>query len=67
MVMTMTMKVGQGLAVPVMALPGVVHTPAPGQDKKCAACVLLVVATRAAKRLVIGLGFCSRSTVSLTP
>ena len=50
------MKVSKGLEFPVVALPGVGHMPAPGEDEKEAARVLNVAATRATQRLVIGVG-----------
>lgn len=60
----MTMKVSKGLEFPVVALPGVGHMPAPGEDEKDAARVFYVAATRATQRLVIGTSgtsnFCSR-------
>jgi hypothetical protein len=49
----MTMKVSKGLEFPVVALPGVGHMPAPGEDEKEAARVFYVAATRATQRLVI--------------
>jgi hypothetical protein len=52
----MTMKVSKGLEFPVVALPGVGHMPAAGQDEKEAARVFYVAATRATQRLVMGLG-----------
>jgi hypothetical protein len=45
---------GEGLWVPVVALPGVVHTPAKGEDEQEAARVFFVALTRATQRLVIG-------------
>ena len=50
------MKVSKGLAFPVVALPGVGHTPAKGEDEQEAARVFYVAATRATQRLVIGAG-----------
>ena len=47
------MKVSKGLEFPVVALPGVGHMPAPGEDEKEAARVFYVAATRATQRLVI--------------
>ena len=44
------------LEFPVVALPGVGHMPAPGEDEKDAARVFYVAATRAAQRLMIGVG-----------
>jgi hypothetical protein len=52
-IQVMTMKVSKGLEFPVVALPGVGHMPAPGEDKKEAARVFYVAATRATQRLVI--------------
>ncbi len=52
----MTMKVGKGLEFPVVALPGVGHMPAAGEDEQEAARVFYVAATRATQRLVIGAG-----------
>ena len=52
----MTMKVSKGLEFPVVALPGVGHMPAPGEDEKQAARVFYVAATRATHRLVMGVG-----------
>jgi superfamily I DNA/RNA helicase len=49
----MTMKVSKGLEFPVVALPGVGHMPADGEDEKAAARVFYVAATRATHRLVI--------------
>jgi hypothetical protein len=43
----MTMKVSKGLDFPVVALPGVGHMPAAGEDEKEAARVFYVAATRA--------------------
>ncbi|MGB4115635.1 MAG: 3'-5' exonuclease [Polaromonas sp.] len=50
----MTMKVSKGLEFPVVALPGVGHMPAKGEDEAEAARVFYVAATRATQRLVIG-------------
>ncbi len=47
-IQVMTMKVSKGLEFPVVALPGVGHMPAPGEDEKEAA--------RATQRLVMGVG-----------
>jgi hypothetical protein len=52
----MTMKVSKGLEFPVVALPGVGHMPAPGEDEKEAARVFYVAATRATQKLVLGIG-----------
>jgi hypothetical protein len=49
-----TMNVDKGLVFPVVALPGVGHMPAAGEDEKEAARVFYVAATRATQRLVIG-------------
>jgi hypothetical protein len=51
----MTMKVSKGLEFPVVALPGVGHMPAAGEDEKEAARVLYVAATRATQRVLLGL------------
>ena len=65
----MTMKVSKGLEFPVVALPGVGHMPASGEDEADAARVFYVAATRATQKLVIGVGgdsvFASRITGSL--
>ncbi len=47
----MTMKVSKGLEFPVVALPGVGHMPAKGEDEQEAARVFYVAATRATQRL----------------
>lgn len=52
----MTMKVSKGLEFPVVALPGVGHMPAAGEDEKEAARVFYVAATGATQRLVMGGG-----------
>lgn len=52
----MTMKVSKGLEFPVVALAGVGHMPASGEDEHEAARVFYVAATRATQRLVIGAG-----------
>ena len=52
----MTMHASKGLEFPVVALPGVGHMPAQGEDEKEAARVFYVAATRASQRLVIGVG-----------
>ena len=52
----MTMKVSKGLGFPVVALPGVGHMPAVGEDEQEAARVFYVAATRATQLLVIGAG-----------
>lgn len=55
-IQVMTMKVSKGLEFPVVALPGVGHMPAQGEDEQEAARVFYVAATRATQRLVIGVG-----------
>ena len=50
----MTMKVSKGLEFPVVALPGVGHMPAAGEDETEAARVFYVAATRATQRLFLG-------------
>ena len=50
----MIMKVSKGLEFPVVALPGVGHMPAKGEDEQEAARVFYVAATRATQRLMIG-------------
>ena len=52
----MTMKVSKGLEFPVVALPGVGHMPASGEDEADAARVFYVAATRATQKLVSGVG-----------
>ena len=52
----MTMHASKGLEFPVVALPGVGHMPAKGEDEQEAARVFYVAATRATQRLVIGVG-----------
>jgi superfamily I DNA/RNA helicase len=52
----MTMKVSKGLEFPAVALPGVGHMPAPGEDEREAARVFYVAAPRATQRLVLGMG-----------
>lgn len=59
----MTMKVSKGLEFPVVALPGVGHMPAAGEDEQEAARVFYVAATRATQRLLVtisGSGLFSR-------
>ena len=51
----MTMKVSKGLGFPVVALPGVAHMPAEGEDEQEAARVFYVAAPRAMQRLM-GMG-----------
>ncbi len=55
-IQVMTMKVSKGLEFPVVALPGVGHMPAQGEDEKDAARVFYVAATRATQRLIMGVG-----------
>jgi superfamily I DNA/RNA helicase len=55
-IQVMTMKVSKGLEFPVVALPGVGHMPAAGEDEVEAARVFYVAATRATQRLVLGVG-----------
>ena len=43
----------KGLRLPVVALPGVGHMPAAGEDEKEAARVFYVAATRATQRLML--------------
>lgn len=50
----MTMKVSKNLEFPVVALPGVGHMPAAGEDEKEATRVFYVAATRATQRLLLG-------------
>ena len=52
----MTMKVSKGVEFPVVALPGVGHMPASGEDEQVAARVFYVAAKRATQRVVIGVG-----------
>ncbi|WP_296916919.1 3'-5' exonuclease [Polaromonas sp.] len=63
----MTMKVSKGLEFPVVALPGVGHMPAEGEDEQEAARVFYVAATRATQRLVITLCGNSRFARLLSP
>ena len=49
----MTMKISKGLEFPVVALPGVGHMPAAGEDEKEAARVFYVAATRATQKLLV--------------
>jgi|GEM_PF-4149302 len=58
-IQVMTAKVRsviKGLEFPALALPGVGHMPAPGEDEKETARVFDVAAARAAQRLLIGVG-----------
>ena len=48
------MKVSKGLGFPVVALPGVGHMPAKGEDEQEVARVCYVGPTRASQRQVIG-------------
>ena len=59
-IQVMTMKVSKGLEFPVVALPGVGHMPAPGEDEKEAARVFYVAATRATQKSVMGSGMSLR-------
>ena len=52
----MIMKVSKGMEFPVVALLGVGHMPAKGEDEQEAARVFYVAATRAVQKLVIGVG-----------
>ncbi len=52
----MTMKVSKGLGFPLVALPGVGHMPAKGEDEQEVARVFYVAATRATHRLALGIG-----------
>ena len=54
--MSNDMWVSKGLEFSVVALPGVGHMPAAGEDEQEAARVFYVAATRATQRLVIGVG-----------
>ncbi|MDO9144242.1 3'-5' exonuclease [Rhodoferax sp.] len=56
LIRVIAMKVSNGLELPVVALPGVGHMPAKGEDELDAARVFYVAATRATHRLVIGMG-----------
>ena len=53
-IQVMTMKVSKGLEFPVVALTGVGHMPAVGEDEKEAARVFHVAATRATQRFLMG-------------
>ena len=53
-IQVMTMKVSKGLEFPLVALPGVGHMPAAGEDETEAARVFYVAATRATQRLEMG-------------
>ena len=56
MMRAIAMKACKGREFPVVALPGVGHMPAKGEDEQEAARVFYVAATRATQRLVIGVG-----------
>jgi len=56
----MTMKVSKGLEFPVVALPGVGHMPAAGEDEQEAARVFYVAATRATQKLLITVSNCGK-------
>jgi superfamily I DNA/RNA helicase len=56
LIRVIAIKVSKGLGFPVVALPGVGHMPAKGEDEQEAARVFYVAATRATQRLVIGVG-----------
>ena len=53
LVQVMTMKVSKGLDLSVVALPGVGHMPAKGEDEQEAARVFYVAVTRATQRLLV--------------
>jgi ATP-dependent exoDNAse (exonuclease V) beta subunit len=59
-------KVSKGLEFPVLALPGGGHMPTAGEDKKEAARVFYVAATRGTQRLVMGVGGGGRLGMRLT-
>ena len=54
--MTDDIRVSEGLEFSLVALPGVGHMPAKGEDEQEAARAFYVAATRATQRLVIGVG-----------
>ena len=56
----------KGQKLPVVALSGVGHMPAVGEDEKEAAWVFYVAVTRATQRLVMGMGGISRHSYRLT-
>ncbi len=62
----MTMKVSKGLEFSVVALPGVGHMPVLGEDEKEATRVFYVAATRATRRLVMGVGGVGKLGVRLS-
>ena len=66
-IQVMTMKVSKGLEFPVVALPGVGHMPAPGEDEKEAARVFYVAATRATQRLLVTRAPAGRRVEPVTP
>jgi superfamily I DNA/RNA helicase len=49
------MKVSKGLEFPVVALPGVGHMPAKGEDEQETARAFYVAATRVMQRVSVGL------------
>ena len=57
------MKVSKGLEFPVVALPDVGYMPAKGEDEQKAARVFYVAATRATRRLFIGIGCPSATAI----
>jgi superfamily I DNA/RNA helicase len=63
----MNMKVSKGLEFPIVALPGVGHMPAAGEDEQEAARVFYVAATRATQRLVITVSGDGQFGSRLTP
>ena len=65
-IQVMTMQVSEGLAFPVVALPGVGHMPAAGEDEAEAARVFYVAATRAKQRLVMAVIRSSQLSVQLS-
>jgi superfamily I DNA/RNA helicase len=62
----MTIHASKGLKYRIVALPGVGHMPAQGEDEKEAARVFYVAATRATQRLMMGLGGEARFAHCLT-
>mgnify|MGYP005805332681 CR=1 FL=1 len=61
----MSMHASKGLEFPVVALPGVGHMPAAGEEEKEAARVFYVAATRATQRLVMGVSGASNFSQKL--
>lgn len=59
----MTMKVSKGLGFPVVALRGVGHMPAAGEDEKEAARLFYVAATRATQKMLVGVTVNSGNTM----